>query len=57
MAPIRTIRRGELLRATIHVRFHRILLASIPTSRDARADWLRERWQEIDAWVATQQAR
>ncbi|HEY8156812.1 MAG TPA: 1-acyl-sn-glycerol-3-phosphate acyltransferase [Myxococcota bacterium] len=49
--------RGELLHQTIRVRFQRIPRASIPTSRDAQAEWLRERWQEIDAWLASQRAR
>jgi hypothetical protein len=46
-----------LLHRTIRVRFQRIPRASIPTPRAAQADWLRERWQEIDAWVARQRVR
>ena len=56
-ATLAQIWRGELLHATIRVRFQRIPRASIPASRDAQAEWLRERWQEIDAWLATQRAR
>jgi 1-acyl-sn-glycerol-3-phosphate acyltransferase len=48
---------GELLHATIRVRFQRIPRARIPHTRAAQAEWLRERWQEIDAWVASQRAR
>jgi 1-acyl-sn-glycerol-3-phosphate acyltransferase len=56
-ATLAQIWRGELLHATIRVRFQRFPRASIPTSRDAQADWLRERWQQIDAWLASQRAR
>jgi len=56
-ASLAQIWRGELLHDTIRVRFQRIPRASIPTSRAAQADWLRERWQEIDAWLASQRAR
>ncbi len=56
-ATLAQIWRGELLHQTIRVRFQRIPRASIPTSRDAQADWLRERWQEIDAWLASQRTR
>jgi 1-acyl-sn-glycerol-3-phosphate acyltransferase len=56
-ATLAQIWRGELLHGTIRVRFQRFARASIPTTRDAQADWLRERWQEIDVWVARQQAR
>ena len=56
-ATLAQIWRGELLHQTIRVRFERIPRASIPTSRDAQAAWLRERWQEIDAWLASQRAR
>ncbi len=56
-ATLAQIWRGELLHQTIRVRFQRIPRAAIPTSREARAEWLRERWQEIDAWVTSQRAR
>ena len=56
-ATLAQIWRGELLRQTIRVRFQRIPRASIPTSRADQAEWLRERWQEIDAWLAEQRAR
>jgi hypothetical protein len=56
-ATLAQIWRGELLHGTIRVRFQRIPRASIPTARNAQADWLRERWQEIDAWVEKQRAR
>jgi 1-acyl-sn-glycerol-3-phosphate acyltransferase len=56
-ATLAQIWRGDLLHQTIRVRFQRISRASIPTARDAQADWLRERWQEIDAWLAIWRAR
>jgi 1-acyl-sn-glycerol-3-phosphate acyltransferase len=56
-ASIAQLWRGELLQQTIRVRFQRIPRASIPTGRDAQAEWLRKRWQEIDAWLAAQRAR
>jgi 1-acyl-sn-glycerol-3-phosphate acyltransferase len=56
-ATLGQIWKGGLLHATIHVRFQRIPRAAIPTSRAAQSEWLRERWQEIDAWVARQRAR
>jgi 1-acyl-sn-glycerol-3-phosphate acyltransferase len=43
--------RGDLLHRTIRVRFQRIPRGRIPAERDARAQWLRELWQRIDAWV------
>jgi hypothetical protein len=38
------------------VRFQRIPRSEMPTSREARSSWLRERWQEIDAWVTSHRA-
>jgi hypothetical protein len=42
-ATLAQIWRGDLLHQTIRVRFQRIPRASIPTGRDAQAQWLRER--------------
>jgi 1-acyl-sn-glycerol-3-phosphate acyltransferase len=56
-ATLAQIWRGELLHGTIRVRFQRSPRSEIPTEPDARADWLRERWQEIDAWLAIWRAR
>ena len=50
-ATLAQIWRGGLLRSTIRVRFLRIPRARIPADRDARAQWLRELWQQVDAWV------
>ena len=56
-ASLAQIWRGHMLHAVIHVRFQRIPRARIPPGRAAQAEWLRERWQEIDAWVASQSER
>ena len=51
-ASLAQVWRGGLLRKRVRVRFWRIPRARIPLSRAARAQWLRELWQEIDAWVS-----
>ena len=51
-ASLSQVWRGGLLRTRVRVRFWRIARARIPRSRAARAQWLRELWQEIDAWVS-----
>lgn len=56
-ATLAQVWRGDLLHGTIRVRFERIPRASIPVGREAQAEWLRERWQEIDAWLARQRVR
>lgn len=56
-ATLAQIWKGGLLHGTIRVRLQRTPRAAIPTARSAQADWLRERWQEIDVWVARQRAR
>jgi hypothetical protein len=38
------------------VRFQRFPRVEIPTTRDGQARWLRERWREIDAWLAIRRA-
>ena len=56
-ATLGQIWQGDLLRRRVRVRFLRIPRAAIPTGRDARAQWLRELWQQVDAWVARQRER
>jgi 1-acyl-sn-glycerol-3-phosphate acyltransferase len=56
-ASLARVWRGDLLGARIRVRFPRFPRAEIPASREDQAQWLRERWQEIDAWLASQRAR
>ena len=55
-ASLGQIWRGDMLRSRVRVRFTRILRAEIPTEREARAQWLRELWQQVDAWVALNRA-
>lgn len=43
--------RGGLVGATIRVRLRRFPAASIP--RQGRAEWLYERWAELDRWVGS----
>jgi 1-acyl-sn-glycerol-3-phosphate acyltransferase len=45
--------RGALLDRAIHVAFERVPRARIPAGRDARAQWLRDVWCDVDAWVAS----
>ena len=51
-ASLAQVWRGGLLRKRVRVRFWRIPRSSIPLSQDDRAQWLRELWQEMDAWVS-----
>jgi 1-acyl-sn-glycerol-3-phosphate acyltransferase len=55
-ATLAQVWRGELLRARVRVRFQRFPRVEIPTTRDGQARWLRERWREIDAWLAIRRA-
>jgi 1-acyl-sn-glycerol-3-phosphate acyltransferase len=45
---------GKLVGTTIRVRFWRHPAESIPLGDEARAEWLYERWQEMDDWVGLQ---
>jgi 1-acyl-sn-glycerol-3-phosphate acyltransferase len=45
---------GKLVGTTIRVRFWRHAADSIPVSEADRAEWLYERWQELDDWVGEQ---
>ncbi|MEZ4266477.1 MAG: 1-acyl-sn-glycerol-3-phosphate acyltransferase [Myxococcota bacterium] len=46
---------GGLVGKTLHVRLRRFSMAEIPVAR--RADWLYERWAELDAWIDGQRRR
>jgi hypothetical protein len=50
-ASLATIWNGELHGQTIRARFTRIPRAQVPVSSSERAEWLRARWQQVDAWV------
>ena len=48
----RTLWGGELVDATIRVRFWRHERAELPDDADELAEWLFDRWQELDSWTA-----
>ena len=54
---LRSIWSGELVGATVRVRFWRHERAELPDGREDLADWLYDRWQELDDWVAGTPAR
>ena len=43
---------GRLVGRTISVRFSRFDPAAVPQTREGRVDWVYDRWEEVDAWVA-----
>jgi 1-acyl-sn-glycerol-3-phosphate acyltransferase len=47
---------GALVGTTIRVRFWRHEPSEIPVDRDARIEWLYERWQVLDDWIDEQRA-
>lgn len=53
---LRDFLRGSLIGRVVRVRFWRVPFASIPTTRDARTDWLFENWMRVDDWVGGQKA-
>jgi 1-acyl-sn-glycerol-3-phosphate acyltransferase len=48
---------GDLVGATIRVRFQRFPAADVPAERDELVRWLYARWIELDAWVGEQLSR
>lgn len=55
-ASIGDLWRGGLVRRTVRIRFARYPGASLPDGREARTDWLWQRWHEVDDWVGAQGA-
>jgi hypothetical protein len=49
---LRSLWSGRLIGTTVRVRFWRHERADVPASRAEQADWLYDRWQELDDWVA-----
>ncbi|MBT8215808.1 MAG: hypothetical protein HKN74_14125 [Acidimicrobiia bacterium] len=49
---IRDIMEGGLVGSTVRVRFERHPHSTIPADRDARVQWLYDRWDDIDSWIA-----
>lgn len=50
---LRAIWGGEVAGATVHVRFWRHEPDALPDAGGERANWLYERWREVDDWVAS----
>lgn len=48
----RQILGGGLVGATIRVRFRRYSHDDLPTEPAQRAEWLYDRWAEVDSWIA-----
>lgn len=48
---------GALIGRTIHVQFWRFPAASLPASDEARAQWIYDRWAELDRWVASREGQ
>lgn len=53
---LRDFLRGSLVGVVVKVRFWRVPFAAIPTTREARKDWLFENWMRVDEWVGRQKA-
>lgn len=45
---------GSLVGRVVRVRFWRVPFASIPSTREARTEWLFEHWGRVDEWVGRQ---
>ena len=52
---VRQLLRGDLIGAEVRFRMWRTSASDIPTTHSEMATWLRGRWHEMDAWVATTQ--
>jgi 1-acyl-sn-glycerol-3-phosphate acyltransferase len=50
-ASLADVWRGALLGRRVQVRFRRIPRREIPSEPGARAAWLLDEWQQVDAWV------
>ena len=53
---LRDFLRGSLVGVVLKVRFWRVPFAAIPTTREARKDWILENWMRVDEWVGRQKA-
>ncbi|MEA2448270.1 MAG: hypothetical protein QOG63_202, partial [Thermoleophilaceae bacterium] len=51
---IRDVWRGGLVGTTVRLRFRRHPASSVPATEAERAEWLYERWLELDRWVGEQ---
>ncbi|HEY5686423.1 MAG TPA: 1-acyl-sn-glycerol-3-phosphate acyltransferase [Acidimicrobiia bacterium] len=50
-ARVADIWRGAMVGHRVDVRFERVARSGIPGTRSGRAEWLYDRWEEIDRWV------
>jgi 1-acyl-sn-glycerol-3-phosphate acyltransferase len=53
---LRDFLRGLLVGRVVRVRFWRVPFESIPTTLEARTEWLYENWKRVDEWVGAQKA-
>lgn len=53
---LRDFLKGLLVGRVVRVRFWRVPFESIPTTLDARTEWLFENWKRVDDWVGVQKA-
>ena len=51
---LRSLWSGRLVGTTVRVRFWRHERSELPADRAGQAEWLYDRWQELDDWVAAQ---
>lgn len=57
LASLTAVLSGALVGQTIHLKFWRVPRAEIPTSREARIDWLWSQWEALDRWVDSRAPR
>jgi hypothetical protein len=43
--------RGDLVGSTVHVKIWRYPASAVPRDEAPLAQWLYERWLELDAWI------
>jgi 1-acyl-sn-glycerol-3-phosphate acyltransferase len=48
---------GGLVGGAVRLKFWRFPAASVPENRDELVEWLYDRWQELDDWIAVQRGR
>lgn len=47
---------GQLIGATVQVRFWRVPAEQIPHDRDGRIEWLFDQWKRVDEWIAARRS-
>lgn len=56
LATIPDVWSGRIVGATLDIRFTRHPASGVPDSRSGRVSWLFDRWEEIDAWIASKRS-